>query len=105
MKKIVKENPNKTILVCSHGIAIEAFLREIAKVPFNVESKKFSQGNTSVNIISYDEKKEKILYKRYMPNKTFTTSTTKEIGNKKENSLKIKKLNTQLKYVYLISFM
>ena len=63
MKRIVKENPNKTILVCSHGIAIEAFLREIAKVPFNVESKKFSQGNTSVNIISYDEKKKKFYIK------------------------------------------
>lgn len=63
MKKIVKDNPNKTILVCSHGIAIEAFLRGIAKIPFNVESKKFSQGNTSVNIVSYDEKTRKFIIK------------------------------------------
>ena len=55
------ENPNTTFLdPCTKS---GVFLREIAKLPFNVESKKFSQGNTSVNIISYDEKKKKFYIK------------------------------------------
>jgi len=63
MNKIAQENPNKTILVCSHGIAIEAFLRSIVQIPFNIESKKFSQKNTSINIVFYDEKSKKFFIK------------------------------------------
>lgn len=55
IKKLAEENLNKTILICSHGISIEAFLRGISKLPFNVESKKYSQINTSINIICYND--------------------------------------------------
>ena len=51
IKNLAEENLNKTILICSHGISIEAFLRGISKLPFNVDSKKYSQINTSINII------------------------------------------------------
>lgn len=54
IKNLAEENLNKTILICSHGISIEAFLRGITKLPFNVESKKYSQINTSINIICYN---------------------------------------------------
>lgn len=54
IKNLAEENLNKTILICSHGISIEAFLRGISKLPFNVESKKYSQINTSINIICYN---------------------------------------------------
>lgn len=58
IKNLVKENCNKTILICSHGISIEAFLRKIAKLPFYIDSKKYSQINTSINIVSYDSETE-----------------------------------------------
>lgn len=68
MMKIIKilaeKNNNKTILICSHGIAIEAFLRGITKVPFNIDSKKYSQNNTSVNIISYNNINEQFTIKK-----------------------------------------
>lgn len=54
IKNLAEENLNKTILICSHGISIEAFLRGISKLPFNVDSKKYSQINTSINIICYN---------------------------------------------------
>lgn len=57
--KIAKENIGKTILICSHGVAIEAFIRGITKKPFSVNIKENSQKNTSVNIISYDSEKNK----------------------------------------------
>ena len=57
IEKISKENLGKTILICSHGVAIEAFLRKITKVPFVEQREKYSQKNTSINILEYDENK------------------------------------------------
>ena len=48
------ENNGKTILICSHGVAIEAFLRGITKEPFICNREKYSQHNTSVNIVDYN---------------------------------------------------
>lgn len=56
--KIAKENKGKTILICSHGVAIESFLRGITKEPFTTKREKYSQHNTSVNIINYDFEKD-----------------------------------------------
>ena len=55
MEYIAKDNLGKTILVCSHGVAIEAFLRKITKVPFTEQREEYSQKNTSINILEYDE--------------------------------------------------
>lgn len=55
--EISKENEGKSILMASHGVAIEAFLREITKEPFVEKRKEYSQKNTSINIIKYDIKK------------------------------------------------
>ena len=55
--RIARENKGKTILICSHGVAIESFIRGITKQPFNVNIEANSQKNTSVNIINYDFEK------------------------------------------------
>ena len=55
--RIARENKGKTILICSHGVAIESFIRGITKQPFNINIEKNSQKNTSVNIINYDFEK------------------------------------------------
>lgn len=53
---ISKTNEGNTILICSHGVAIEAFLREILQVPFSQERERFCQHNTAVNVIEFDGK-------------------------------------------------
>lgn len=55
--KIAKNNLGKNVLVCSHGVAIEAFLRKITNKPFIYKKEEYSQKNTSINIVEYDEKK------------------------------------------------
>lgn len=52
--EIAKENLGKTILICSHGVAIEAFLRKVTGEPFLIKREEYSQKNTSLNIINYD---------------------------------------------------
>lgn len=59
VSKIADKNKGKTILVSSHGVAIEAFLREITGDPFIEKKQEYSQKNTSVNVIQYDDVKEK----------------------------------------------
>ena len=51
--KIAKSNLGNTILICSHGVAIEAFLRKISNVEFTQERKKYCQHNTSINILTF----------------------------------------------------
>lgn len=60
MLKIAKENSGKTILICSHGVAIEAFLRTVTGETNWLEKKdQYSQRTTSINILSFDEITEK----------------------------------------------
>lgn len=54
------ENLGKTILIGSHGVAIEAFLRKITGVPFKDEREKYSQHNTAMNKITFQDNKFKI---------------------------------------------
>lgn len=54
MESIAKENAGRIVLVGSHGVAIEAFLRKITKEPFVEKREEYSQKNTSVNIVAYD---------------------------------------------------
>lgn len=60
ISKIINKNKGKTILIASHGVAIEAFLRKITGVPFSVDKQEYSQKNTSINIIQYDEINNKL---------------------------------------------
>lgn len=59
--KIVKENEGKTILISSHGVAIEAFLRKIENMKFKYERKKFCQHNVAINELEYENNKFKII--------------------------------------------
>lgn len=52
---IIKNNIEKTILICSHGVAIEAFLRLITGDPFIKKKEEYSQKNTSINVLEYRE--------------------------------------------------
>ncbi len=61
IQKIAEENDNKCIVICSHGCAIEAFLRGIDNIKQTEEKKKYSQKNGSINFLQYIHKKFKIL--------------------------------------------
>lgn len=51
---IATKNLGKNVLICSHGVAIEAFLRKITGIPFSQQRQENSQKNTSLNIVTYD---------------------------------------------------
>lgn len=55
---ISNQNIGKNILIASHGVAIEAFLRKITGVPFIEEREAYSQKNTAINQILFNEEKE-----------------------------------------------
>ncbi len=57
IKKICNKNLGKTILICSHGVVIEGFIRKIVGIPFAEERAKFSQKNVALNILTYEDQK------------------------------------------------
>lgn len=59
IRKVAKENLEKTILIASHGVAIEAFLRKVTGEVFLTKREEYSQKNTSLNIVNYDAEKDK----------------------------------------------
>lgn len=52
------DNEGKVILMASHGVAIEAFIKKVKNESFLIDSERNSQKNTSVNIIEYDREKD-----------------------------------------------
>lgn len=78
MSNIAKQNSGKNVLVCSHGVAIEAFLRRITGEAFSLKREEYSQKNTSLNIVEYDSEKDE-----------FKVTLLNDLShlNKKENSL------------------
>lgn len=61
IESIAKKSGDKTILMASHGVAIEAFLRKIVGIPFSEEREKFCQHNTAINEVVYENGKFSIL--------------------------------------------
>lgn len=63
MYKVIREisdkNKDKNIVIASHGVAIETFLRKITNEPFDKNREKYSQKNASINILEYDEEEQK----------------------------------------------
>lgn len=59
IKQIAQDNIGKSILIASHGVAIEAFLRKITGEPFVQKQEEYSQKNTSINEILFNEKEGK----------------------------------------------
>ena len=70
IKDIAEKNIGKKILICSHGVAIEAFLRKIANLPFKYRREDFCQHNTDINEIDFEDGKfyiKNIANKEYFP--------------------------------------
>lgn len=61
IEKIANLNIGKIVLISSHGVSIEAFLRKVANVPFNKQREKFCQQNTAINEVEYENGSFKIL--------------------------------------------
>lgn len=61
IRNIAQANIGKTILISSHGVAIEAFLRKISGIPFSQEREKFCQYNVAINELEYENDKFKII--------------------------------------------
>ncbi len=61
IKRIVEENEGKTILIASHGVAIEALIREITDVPFSEEREKYCQHNCAINELIFENSKFNII--------------------------------------------
>lgn len=59
IRAISIENQGKVLLLSSHGVAIEAFIRKIKNEKFSENRETNSQKNTAVNIIEYDVEKDK----------------------------------------------
>ena len=55
IKEICENNIGKNILICSHGVVIEGFLRIIAGIPFTYEREKFCQHNVALNFLEYED--------------------------------------------------
>lgn len=52
--EIALNNIGKTILIASHGVSIEAFLRKIVKKPFKEDREKFCQHNVAINELEFE---------------------------------------------------
>lgn len=59
--RIVQDNLGKTILIASHGVAIEAFIRKIVQKPFSEERERFCQYNVAINELEYEDGKYNII--------------------------------------------
>ena len=53
--KIARENLGQTVLIVSHGVSIETFLRAVVGIPYSEDKEKFFQKNSAVNYLEYDE--------------------------------------------------
>lgn len=58
MEKIAEENLGQNVLVVSHGVAIETFLRVVVGIPYSEEKDKYFQKNAAINLVVYDDEFE-----------------------------------------------
>lgn len=58
MEKIAEENLGQNVVVVSHGVAIETFLRAVVGIPYSEEKDKYFQKNAAINIVVYDDEFE-----------------------------------------------
>lgn len=58
MEKIAEENLGQNVLVVSHGVAIETFLRAVVGIPYLEEKDKYFQKNAAINVVVYDDEFE-----------------------------------------------
>lgn len=70
--KCCLNNIGKNILIGSHGVAIEAFLRKITNVPFRYEREKYTQHNVAINKVVFNNNEFKI---EILANNTYTENS------------------------------
>lgn len=58
MEKIAEENLGQNVIVVSHGVAIETFLRVVVGIPYSEEKDKYFQKNAAINVVIYDDEFE-----------------------------------------------
>lgn len=58
MEKIAEENLGQNVVIASHGVAIETFLRAVVGIPYSEEKDKYFQKNCAINIVVYDDEIE-----------------------------------------------
>ena len=58
MEKIAEENLGQNVVVVSHGVAIETFLRAVVGIPYSEEKDKYFQKNAAINVVVYDDEYE-----------------------------------------------
>lgn len=59
IRAVAIDNQGKVILMSSHGVAIEAFIRKVKHERFIDNKEANSQKNTAVNIVEYDSERDK----------------------------------------------
>jgi len=65
IRKIAKNNLGQTVLIVSHGIAIETYLRAVEGIQAEDYKAKFFQSNGSINLLEYDEEIDEFVIKEY----------------------------------------
>lgn len=58
IKQIAQENIGKNVLIASHGVAIEAFLRKITNIPFVEKREEYSQKNVAINEVIFIQEED-----------------------------------------------
>lgn len=58
IKQIAQENIGKNVLIASHGVAIEAFLRKITNIPFVKKREEYSQKNVAINEVIFIQEED-----------------------------------------------
>ena len=61
IEEIARCNMEKNVLISSHGVSIEAFLRKVTGEPFTEKREQYSQHNTSLNELIYNEQGFKLV--------------------------------------------
>lgn len=55
--EISNKNIGKNILISSHGVSIEAFLRKIVNLPFSEQRERFCQHHVAINEVEFENNK------------------------------------------------
>lgn len=55
ISEIANDNLGQNVLIVSHGVAIETFLRAVVGIPYSEDKDKYFQKNGAINYIEYDE--------------------------------------------------
>ena len=58
IEEIATENLGQNVVIVSHGVAIETFIRAVVGIPYSEEKDKYFQKNSAINLVIYDDEFE-----------------------------------------------